>query len=50
MGFAVEEPVAAHWLDCRARPLVVHVISTLANSVRRGQTSKNQAHKCDAGT
>jgi len=29
---------------------VVHVISTLANSVRRGQNSKNQVHKCDAGT
>ena len=50
MGFAVEEAVAAHWPDCRARPLVVHVISTLANSVRRGQNSKNQVHKCDAGT
>lgn len=30
--------------------MVVHVISTLAESVLLGQTSKNQAHKCDAGT
>ena len=42
--------LAAHGLECRAKPFVVHVISTLADSVRRGQTSKNQSHKCDAVT